>query len=87
MTKPAWAMYFWPTSYFTKTWLLPDHFQQNDLGYKTTDSQVLKLKKVYVFPNVERIFIAKFFSLGNLSSLTNFQKLSTVSNTVTVVDF
>jgi len=21
--------------YFTKTWLLPDHFQQNDLGSKT----------------------------------------------------
>jgi len=41
--------------------ILPDNFQQNDLGYKTTDSQVLKLKKVYVFPNVECIFSAKPF--------------------------
>ena len=83
MTRPAWANYVWPTGYFKKTWLLLDHFQQNHLGYKT----VLKLKKVYVFSNVECIFSAKWFSLGNLSLLTNFQKLSTVSVTVTIVHF
>ena len=41
---------------------------------------------LYVFPNVQRIFTAKSFSLGNLFLLTNFQNLFTVSNTVTIVD-
>jgi len=27
MTSPGRASYFWPTGYFTKTWLLPCHFQ------------------------------------------------------------
>jgi len=36
-----------------------------------------------MFPNVECIFSAKWFTLGNLSLLTNFQKLFTVSITVT----
>ena len=36
-----------------------------------------------MFPNVKCIFSAKWFTLGNLSLLTNFQKLSTVSITVT----
>jgi len=57
----------------------------NKMMYKTRDSQVLKLKKVYVFPNVESIASAKSFSLGNLSLLNNFQKLSTVSNAVTIL--
>ena len=43
------------------------------------------LSPMYVFPNVERIFIAKSFSLGNLSLLTNYQKLFTVSNTVSIL--
>jgi len=59
----------------------------NKMIYKATDSQVFKLKKMYVFPNVECIFSAKSFGLGNLSLLTNFHKLSTVSNTVTIVHF
>jgi len=42
------------------------------------------LSHEYMFPNIECIFNAKSFSLGNLSLLTNFQKLSTVSNTVSV---
>ena len=42
---------------FPKTWLLPDHFQQNDVGYKTTDSQVLTLKKVYAFPKIECLLV------------------------------
>jgi len=46
-----------------------------------------KLKKVYVLPNVECIFGAKPLSFGNLSLLTNFTKLSSVSNTVTIVHF
>jgi len=45
------------------------------------------LSHMYVFPHVKRIFIAKFFSLGNLSLLTNFQKLFTVSNTVSIVAY
>jgi len=45
------------------------------------------LSHMYVFPNVERIFIAKSFSLENLSLLTNFQKLFTVSNTVSIVAY
>jgi len=40
---------------------------------------------MYVFPNAERISSAKSFSLGNLSLLANFQKLFTVSNTVSIV--
>jgi len=40
---------------------------------------------LYVLPNVQRIFSAKSFSLANLFLLTNFQKLFTVSNTVTIV--
>ena len=39
---------------------------------------------LHVFPNVQRIFSAKSFSLGNLFLLTNFQKLFTVCNTVTI---
>jgi len=39
---------------------------------------------LYVFTNVQRIFSAKFFSLGNLFLLTNFQ-LFTAPNTVTIV--
>jgi len=42
---------------------------------------------VYVFPNVNAFFRAKSLSLGNLSQLTNFQKLSTVSNIVTILHF
>ena len=42
----------------------------NKMIYKATDSQVFKLKKMYVFPNVECIFSAKSFGLGNLSLLT-----------------
>jgi len=38
----------------------------------------------YVFPNIERISSTKSLSLGNLSLLTNFQKLFTVSNTVSI---
>jgi len=53
------------------------------LGYKT----VLKPEQVSMFLNVECIFSAKWFSLGNLSLLTNFQKLCTVSITVTIVHF
>jgi len=34
---------------------------------------------MYVFPHFEGIFSAISFSLGNLSLLTNFQKLFTVS--------
>jgi len=45
------------------------------------------LSHMHVFLNVERIFIAKFFSLGNLSLLTNFQKVFTVSNTVIIVAY
>jgi len=45
----------------------------------------------YVFSNVyisKHIFIAKYFGLGNLSLLTNFQRLSTVySNAVNIVHF
>jgi len=48
MTRPAWVNFFWHTVYFTKRWLRPDHFQQSDLGYKTTDSKVVELKSVYV---------------------------------------
>ena len=48
----------------------------NKMIYKTTDSQVFKLKKVYMFPNVKSVFSAKSFGLGNLSLLTNSQKLS-----------
>jgi len=40
---------------------------------------------LYVFPNVQRIFSAKSFSLGNLFLLTNVQKFFTVSNTVSIV--
>ena len=42
------------------------------------------LSHKYVIPNIECIFSAKSFILGNLSWLTNFQKLPTVSNTVNV---
>jgi len=48
---------------------------------------IFKLKKKHVFPNVECIFSAKFFSSGNLSLLTYFTKLSSVSNTVTIAHF
>ena len=34
------------------------------------------LSHIYVFPNIECIFSAKSFSLGNLSLLTNFQNIS-----------
>jgi len=40
-----------------------------------------------VFPKVESIFSAKSFSLENLSLLTNFQKLFTVSNTVSIIAY
>ena len=40
---------------------------------------------LYVFPNVQRMFSANSFTLGNLFLLANFQKLFTVSNTVTIV--
>jgi len=36
---------------------------------------------MYVFPNLQRIFSAKSFSLANLLSLIYFHKLFTVSNT------
>jgi len=36
----------------------------------------------FVFPNIECMFSAKSFSLRNLCLLTNFQKLSAVSNAV-----
>jgi len=39
----------------------------------------------YVFPNVERIFSAKSFSLGKVSLLANFHKLFPVSNTISIV--
>jgi len=43
------------------------------------------LTHVY-FPNIQCIYSAKSFSLGNLSLLTKFQKLFTVwSNTITVM--
>jgi len=45
------------------------------------------LSHTHVFPNIECIFSAKSFSLGNLSLLTNFHKLSAVSNTVNIVRF
>ena len=45
------------------------------------------LSHMYVFPNVKRIFSAKSFSLGKLSLLANFQKLFTVSNTVSIVAY
>jgi len=49
------------------------------------------LQKMYshthVFTKIECIFSAKSFSLGNLSLLTSFQKLSTISNTVIIVHF
>jgi len=38
-----------------------------------------------VFPNIECIFNAKSFSFKNLFLLTNLQKLSAVSNTVSIV--
>jgi len=41
----------------------------------------------YVFPNIKCIFSAKSFSFGNLHLLTNFLKLSTVSDTVSIVPF
>jgi len=41
---------------------------------------------LYVFPNVQRkLFSVKSFSLGNLFLLTNFQKLFTVSNKLSIV--
>jgi len=41
-----------------------------------------------MFPNAERIFIAKSFSLVNLSLLANFYKLSTVYfNAVDIVRY
>jgi len=46
-----------------------------------------KLNKVHVLPNAECTFSAKSFRLGNLSLLTNFTKLSSISNTVTIVHF
>jgi len=42
---------------------------------------------VYVFPNLERIFSAKSFSLGNLFMLVNFQKLFPVSNAVSIAAY
>jgi len=45
------------------------------------------LSHTHVFPNIECIFCAKSFSLGYLSLLSNFEKLSTVSNTVSIVPF
>jgi len=50
---------------------------------KCTRSHTCRL--LYVFPNVQRIFSANTFSLGNLFLLTNFEKLFTVSHTVTIV--
>ena len=41
----------------------------------------------HVFLNIDCIFSAKSFSLKNLCSLTNFQKLSAVSNTISIVHF
>jgi len=45
------------------------------------------LLHMYVFPYVERIFSAKSFSLENLSLPTNFQKLLTISNTVSIIAY
>jgi len=45
------------------------------------------LSHTYVLPNVECIVNAKSFSLANLSQLTNFQKLSAISRTVSIVRF
>jgi len=73
--------------YFQKPWLLPDHFQQNDVGYKTTDSQVLTPKKGVCISKDRMPFSATSFNLGNLSSLTSFQKLRAVSDTVTIAHF
>jgi len=39
---------------------------------------------MYVFPDLERIFSAKTFSLRNLFLLINIQKLFAVSNTVSI---
>jgi len=85
----------WPGQRGSITFDLPAILQKrgyfrtifNKMIYKTTDSQVFTLKKVCVLPNVESIFSAKSFGLGNLSLLTDFQKLSTVFNTVTIAHF
>jgi len=42
---PVCSNYCWPTGNFTKMWQLAGHFQQNYVGYKTTASQDLKLKR------------------------------------------
>jgi len=42
---------------------------------------------IYDFPNIERIFSEKSFSLGNLFLLINFQKLFTVSNSVSIAPY
>jgi len=41
----------------------------------------------HMFPNLERIFKAKCFSLGNLFLLINFQKLFAVSNTFSIAAY
>jgi len=43
------------------------------------------LSHAYVFPNTVCFFSVKSFSLGSLPLLTNFQKLFTVSNTISIV--
>jgi len=40
-----------------------------------------------MFPNIECIFSAKYFNLADLSLLTDLQKLSAVSNTVSIAHF
>jgi len=42
---------------------------------------------MYVLPNLECIFTAQSFSLGNLFLQTNFQNLFTVSNTVSIAAY
>jgi len=46
-----------------------------------------KFTHAHVCVNIECNFSAKSFYLKNLSSLTNFRKLSAVSNTVSIVHF
>jgi len=46
-----------------------------------------KFAHAHVCVNIEFNFSAKSFTLKNLSSLTNFQKLSAVSNNVCIVHF
>jgi len=60
------------------------HFPFLDLTCFIVENVLLH---TYVFPNIECIFGAKSFILGNLILLINFQKLTAVSNTVSIVHF